>query len=146
MNVIYPAGVPCDTHTRTQTQTDISLDMEMMVGVLSPNVRLGSTSVQPKKPLSDISPVISPTLARLCRSAHSSPPRGSEAHFRLKKLYTNRYLLIIKIETNWAHPCRRCSRLFSRTHTFWGDGGLYCFSSSNCEILLFPFPVLPSSH
>ena len=99
-----------------------------------------------KKPLSDVSPVISPTLARLCRSAHSSPPRGSEAHFRLKKLYTSRYLLIIKIETNWAHSCRRCSRLFSRTHTFWGDGGLYCFSSSNCEILLFPFPVLPSSH
>lgn len=124
------------THTRTYTHTNISLDMEIMTGVLSPNAHLG---IAPQC----ISTIICPTLASLCRSAHPLPSPGFEAHFRLKSCTP--LPLIIKIETNWAHPCRRCSRLFARTH-FLRRWGPILFQLIQLWDSPFPFPVLPSSH
>lgn len=144
MNIIYPAGVPCDTHTHTQTDAHRHRPWYGNNGWgLIPKCTPCIAPHCSRKPLSHISPVISKSLAWFCRSAHPLPSPGFEAHFRLKSCTP--LPLIIKIETNWAHPCRRCSRLFTHPH-FLRRWGPVLFQLIQLWDSPFPFPVLPSSH
>lgn len=134
MTVIHPDGVWGPTR-HAQTHTDAHRRWleygNNGWGLIPSNGRHVYHLCSAVKPFT--SPRLSIQVSQLCRKAPTS--WGTLPSLKVLCLR----LLIINGETNWAHPCRRCSRLFARRTHFLRRWGRYCFSSSNCEILLSPF-------